>query len=592
MPEQTAVDEDLETIASTAPVRAHDEARGLVAANPDDEKAALQLRDLIRRFPPPTAPKPDPLAGAAPDVARAAGLMKQGNHEQAEILLRQYLARARNDPQAMRLMALIAAETGHFDNAYKILVRSLEIDRSRADNWCDLGKVIHRIASKNSDLDLLDEAIAALDQAVRLHPDHPDALFYKEAILLQARRLDEARATLEQLLTAHPDASYAWTNYGYLLKTLGAFGEAVAAYRTAVAFDPANSEAWWNLANLKRSRFFEADIRDMEGQLGRINPRQQVGMHYALADAHDRRGDYARAAEEFDRGSRLRFKLQPHDINAVRKQVDAAVSTYTPAYFSARASAGNPSKAPIFIIGMPRSGSTLLEQILASHSQVEGTEELFAIQQIVSEIAQSRDAKDQPVEEFVASKDIPQLNVFGERYLELTRHHRRTDRPHFTDKNPANWHNIGLIHSILPNAKIIDARRNPMDCCFGNYVQHFNYGANYSYSQTEVALVYREYLRLMRHFDLVAPGLVHRVIHDDLVDDFEGEVRRLLDYLDLPFEESCLRYFETERAVHTPSSEQVRQPINRSGFGRWRNYEPWLGELKDALSDALEDWRE
>lgn len=593
MAEQTLVDHELEVLARQDPVRAHDEARRRAAERPDDESAALQLRTLIRRFPPPSAPKPNPLAGAAPEVVEAARLLNERRLEQAEILLRRYLSHSRDDPQAMRLMAQIAVETRHFEDAYKILVRSLEIDRTRADNWVELGQVIHRLASKKEDVGLIDEAVAALDHAARLVPNHPQAMFQKAAILIQARRLDEATATSEQLLEAYPDASFAWINYGYLLKTMGRFGESVAAYRTAMAVDPSNSEAWWNLANLKLSRFFASDVEEMEQNLDQPNPRMRVSMHFALANAYDRRKNYARAAEHLAEGSRLRFQFQPHELERARKHINGAISTYTQEFFIARARTGHRSKAPIFIVGMPRSGSTLIEQILASHSQVEGTEELRAIQQIERELVQEAEQLKGGggVERLVNQMNAAKFNELGARYLQLTRRHRQTDRPRFTDKNPANWRQIGLIHTILPNAKIIDARRDPMDCCFGNYFQHFDLGGNYTYSQTDVALVYREYLRLTRHFDEAIPGVVHRVIHEDLVDNFEEEVRRLLDYLDLPFEESCLRFHETERPIHTPSSEQVRQPINRSGFGRWRNYEPWLAELKDSLGEAIENWR-
>ena len=592
MAEQSVAD-DLETLARESPRRAHDEARRRVASAPDDEQAALQLRDVIRKFPPLAERKPSPLQGAASDVLQAAALLKRGKFEDAEILLRQHLARARSDPQAMRLMAIIATQFGHLDNAYKILRRSLEIDRLRADNWAELGKVIHSLALKTGDMELIDEAIAALDRAEQLAPNHADALFYKEAILVQARRLNEAKAVLERLLRAHPDASFAWTNYAYVLKTLGRFGEAVAAYRTAVALDPTNSEAWWNFANLKRSRFFESDLREMEEQLAKVDGSLRVSLHFALANAFDRSSDYDRAADHLERGSRLRFELFPHDLDKVREQVGASVATFTPAFFNMRTGSGSPNNAPIFIIGMPRAGSTLIEQILASHSQIEGTAELFAVHQLETRLL----AEDMErgsglfIENLITKIDPGRFEELGERYLQITHYHRQTDLPRFTDKNPFNWRHVGFIHSILPNAKIIDARRDPMDCCFGNYMQHYQLGADYSYDFQHMAGVYRQYLRLMRHFDAALPGVVHRVIHEDLVDNFEGEVRRLLDYLELPFEQSCLNFHETERAIHTPSSEQVRQPINRSGFGRWRNYEPWLGSLKDALGESIDNWR-
>jgi hypothetical protein len=239
---------------------------------------------------------------------------------------------------------------------------------------------------------------------------------------------------------------------------------------------------------------------------------------------------------------------------------------------------------------MPRSGSTLVEQILSSHPLIEGTAELFAVLQIQGELIGDTPT-DRTIDEIVAGLPVERFHELGGRYLDLTRFHRRTDRPKFTDKNPGNWRDTGLIHAMLPNAKIIDIRRNPMDCCFANYSQHFANGVNYSYGMKEMASQYRQYVRLMRHFDEVLPDRVHRVIYEDLVENTEAEVRRMLDYLGLPFDEKCLRFFETERAIHTPSSEQVRQPINRSGIGKWRAYEPWIGELQDALGQTVEDWR-
>jgi tetratricopeptide (TPR) repeat protein len=582
--------DDLEALARDNPARAHDEARRRIAENPDSEEAALQLRDLIRRFPPVSLhPSPDPLQDATPAVRRAAELLEQDKAEEAEIGLRAHLKQAPNDPQAMRLMAQIAMANGFLDNAYKILVRSLEVDRTRADNWAALGTVLHRIATQSGNLETIEEALAALDHAARLVPGHLEALSYKAAILIQLRRHDEAATVFQDLLEIHPGSRQPRTNFAYLLKTLGRFGEAVAAYRTTTALNPESSEAWWGLANLKLARFFSADVIEMEEQVGCLPPRTRVQLHMALAKAYDSLHDYESAAEHLEKGNGLRLKLQPHDPEQVRTDVDEAIGTYTPAFFAARSDWGESSMAPIFIVGLPRSGSTLIEQILSSHSMIEGTEELFVIQQFEQEILAQQIGSD--IDAAIEALNQAALGQLGARYLQLTQYYRHTQRPHFTDKNPANWRHVALIHAILPNAKIIDARRDPMDCCFANYAQYFHQGLNFSSSQAHLAIQYREYLRLMRHFDAVLPGTVHHLIHEDMIDNLEGEVRRLLDYLELPFEEGCLRFFETKRAVHTPSSEQVRQPINKSGVGRWRNYEPWLSELKESLGETLTDWR-
>jgi len=581
---------DLEALARDNPARAHEEARRRVAEHPQDEAAALELRDLIRKHPPvSTHPTPDPFEGAAPAVREAAGLLEQGKAEQAEILLRAHLAKTPNDPIAMRLMAQIAMTNGFFDNAYKILVRSLEIDRTRADNWAALGTVLHRIATQSGNLEIVDEALAALDHAARLVPGHLEALSYKASILIQLRRHDEGAVVFEDLLRIHPSARQPWTNYAYLLKTLGRFGESVAAYRTTTALNPGSSEAWWGLANLKLARFFPSDVVEMEDQIEQVPSKSRVQLHMALAKAYDSLRDYQSAADHLEKGNALRLNQQAHNPDQVNSEISEAIRTYTPAFFAARKGAGDPSDAPIFIVGLPRSGSTLIEQILSSHSMIEGTEELFVIQQFEQEILSEK--KSSRIDAAIKKLDKAAIRRFGKRYIELTQYYRHGQRPHFTDKNPANWRHVAFIHAILPNAKIVDARRNPLDCCFANYAQYFHHGVNFSSSLTHLGLQYRQYLRLMRHFDRVLPGAIHHVINENLIDNLEGEVRSLLNYLGLPFEENCLRFFETKRAVHTPSSEQVRQPINKSGVGRWRNYEPWLSELKDSLGEAAEDWR-
>jgi tetratricopeptide (TPR) repeat protein len=571
--------------------RAIEEARTAVAADPKSESAAKRLAKLIRARPKESFEEPDPLSGAAQAVRHADALLKEGKEEEAEILLRRHLAQHRNDPPAMLVMAQIASQCGFPENAEKILRRSLEIDPTRTENRVALARVLHGIALSQDRYSLVAELIEQLEEALRREPDHWDALALRASILVQIRRLDGAQAMFERMLELRPESSFVWRNFGQLLNTRGDFGGSVAAYRTAVALDPENGAAWWGLANLKTFRFFPSDIREMEDSLRRGLPdKARVPIHLALATAYDGLKDYESAATHLRLGNELRLRLEPHHVDEVRKGTDQAIHTFTRQFFAERAGRGNPSREPIFIVGMPRSGSTLIEQILSSHSMIEGTEELFAMHQIDGELQRAHPGLHADLA--IVATDVNDLNALGERYLHLSGYHRKTDRPYFTDKNPANWRYIGLIHAILPNARIIDARRDPMDCCFANLRQHYQWGVNFAYGQAEVAHQYREYVRLMRHFDDVIPGVIHRVIHDDLVDDFEQEVRRLLDYLGLPFEEGCLRFHENKRAVHTPSAEQVRQPINRSGFGRWRNYEPWLGDLKNSLGDTLQDWRD
>jgi cytochrome c-type biogenesis protein CcmH/NrfG len=584
-------EQQIQALAETDLALACEKARTVVADRPKDESAAELLTKLVRRLA-ATAPvlrqgPPD----VAPAVSQAADLIASGDMERAEILLRQHLKAHRNDPPAMHLMAEIAARCGFREDAERILNHSAQIHAASVEAWASLGRVLHRIACARDYPDYIARSIAALDEAVRRHPGHEGSIAYKAAILVQVRDLAGGRAAYEELLKLHPYVSAHWMNYAYLLKTIGEFGAAVAAYRTSVALDPANGAAWWGMANLKLATFFPSDIELMEEVLDgdEVTDTSRIEINFALAKALDQAKEFERAAKRLKDGNDLRASLNPPDAEMVTGDVNFVTSVFTREFFEERKGWGDPSPDPIFILGMPRSGSTLLEQILSSHSAIEGTEELFILLQLAGEIAHGHRGK-QP-EEIMLALGQNEVAGLGKRYVDLARRYRLTDRPFFTDKNPSNWRYTGLIHCMLPNAKIIDIRRNPMDCCFANYAQHFQVGANFSYNQADLGRYYTEYVRMMRHFDEVLPGRVHRVIYDDLVENFEEEVRRLLDYLGLPFEEGCLRFFETKRAVHTPSSEQVRQPINKSGFGRWRNYDPWLGELKSNLAQVMENWR-
>jgi tetratricopeptide (TPR) repeat protein len=564
-------------------------ARAAVARDPADEGAALELRKAVTEL---AGREQSPRREGLPadPIRQAADLVARGSLEQGEVLVRNYLASVPNDPDAMLLMADIASRCGFPQNSEKILRRSVELHPDRALNLLALAKFLHRKAREEDNVELVDDALQLLDRLLATDPKHEDALRYKGALLVQVRRLEEGKAAFERLVALYPANAHGWVDLGHILKTLGSFGEGVAAFRTGLALDPANGAAWSMLADMKLARLFPADIEAMELAL-RDTPagRHRIGIHFALAAAFHQARKFELAAEHLRQGNAQRLELHPHDMDRFEQGISTAIRTYTPEFFSRRSGAGNPSTDPIFIVGMPRAGSTLVEQILASHPAIEGTAELFAVQQIEGELI--REAESGTMDEVVGGVPLDRLSDLGQRYLDLTRFHRRTGEPRFTDKNPGNWRSIGLIHAMLPNARIIDIRREPMDCCFANYSQHFAAGVNYSYGLTEMGSQYRQYVRLMRHFDAALPGQVHRIVYEDLVEDTETEVRKLLAYLSLPFDAACLKFFESQRAVHTPSSEQVRQPINRSGIGKWRSYEPWLAELESALGETVENWR-
>ena len=581
----------IERLAESDLAQACERARQLVAEHPEDEGAAALLRDLVQRFAraaPQQAAQPAPIA---PAVTEARELIASGKMEEAEILLRQHLKTHRHDAAAMHSMAAIAASCDLQEDADRILRESVRIHAASAEAWLDLGFTLFRMALNKDQPEFVYRAVAAFDEALVREPNHERGLALKAAILAQTRSLDQALATYERLLRLNPQVPVHWVNYGYLLKTLGRYPEGLAAYRTALALDPASGTAWWGLANLKVSRFTDADIGSMELALADPNTADsaRVEISFALAKALDQAKRYQEAMRLLEDGGKLRTKIQIPETDIVTGDVRFVRSVFTREFFEARRDWGDPRPDPIFILGMPRAGSTLVEQILSSHPSIEGTEELFILHQFSTELAvRFRGNSPAEIVQSLAEGDFAGL---GARYLELAGRSRRSDRPFFTDKNPSNWRHLGIIHCMLPNAKIIDVRRNPMDCCFANFAQHFQAGANYTYDQTTLGRYYADYVQTMRHYDDVLPGRVHRLIHDDLVDDFEGELKRLLDYIGVPFDEACLRFYETERAVHTPSSEQVRQPINRAGFGKWRSYEPWLGDLKEALGDTLGNWR-
>jgi hypothetical protein len=372
--------------------------------------------------------------------------------------------------------------------------------------------------------------------------------------------------------------------------------EAVKSYQTA-ALRSSCGDAYWSLANLKTYRFSEDEIARMRAEEAApaTHPVDRYHLCFALGKAYEDRNEYAESWQFYERGNRLkraesRYGPEITEINT-RKQIEVC----TAQFFAERAGVGVPDPDPIFIVGLPRSGSTLLEQILASHSRVEGTQELSDIQRIVLEMQGTRSAVDDPrlspypgVLADLAPEDFRRL---GERYIADTRAYRQGNL-FFIDKMPNNFRHIGLIHLMLPNAKIIDARREPMACCFSNLKQLFASGQEFTYSIDDIARYYRSYLDLMRHWDVVLPGRVLRVWYEDVVEDLEGNVRRILEFSGLEFEPACVEFYKTERSVYTASSEQVRQPIFREGLFQWQNYEPWLGPLKDGLGDALIRYRE
>ncbi len=490
-----------------------------------------------------------------------------GQLNAAEQLLRPYLTEHPHEPVALRMLAEIAARTGHRDQAAQLLRNALHI--------------APRYAAAKAEL----EALSAPQY------ETTGTTGYEEALALYRDRL-----------AREPGEPATWMNFGHMLRIAGALEESIAAYRRALALNTALGEAWWSLADLKTISLGDDDIAAMTAALEAtdLDDQNRVGLHYALGKAFEDGGRHEASFRHYDEGARLRRALVTHDPGAVEHHVAAAEALFTPEFFADRKGWGAPDADPIFILGMPRAGSTLIEQILASHSQIEGTTELPDLPNLAKLLADGRDAglEDSPYFAAMSAIKVEQAGQYGAAYLWGTRLRRRSQRPYFIDKMPNNWLHVGLIQLILPNAKIIDVRRHPLGCCLSNFKQNFVRGQAFSFALDELGRFYSSYVRMMAHIDAVLPGRVHRVCYEELVDNPETEIRRLLAHLALPFEESCLKFHENSRAVRTSSSEQVRRPINREGIDQWRHFEPWLGPLKSALGPVLDcypetppDWR-
>ena len=498
----------------------------------------------------------------------------------AEPLLRGRLKRDPLDVAAIRMMAELAARVGRPADSENLLRRALELapgfDAARA-NLATLLYRQHRAA----------EALALLDQMVPGEMDDAQHNL-RAAALGRIGGYDEAIAIYRGVLERHPGQAKLWMSLAHLLKTVGEQEEAVAAYRRAIELAPTMGEGWWSLANLKTVRFGADDLAAMEAALdgSALDADDELHLHFALGKGHEDRDEVEAAWRHYAAGNALRRDQLRHDPARTSALVDRNIALMDEDFFAERASQGCPARDPIFILGMPRAGSTLVEQILASHSQVEGTMELPDLISMVRRL----DGQENAYPDILASLDGEELAGLGREYLERTRVARQTEKPFFIDKMPNNWVHAGLIRLILPNARIIDARRHPLACGFSNFKQHYARGQAFSYDLSHFGAYYADYVRLMAHLDRVQPTRVHRVIHEALVHDPESEVRALLDYLGLEFEEDCLRFHENKRAVRTASSEQVRRPISRDGIDQWRRFERWLGPLEAELGDALDRW--
>ena len=527
-------------------------------------------------------------ANRDPRLMAAASALVGNRIPEAEVLLRAHLQQHATDIAALRMLAEVAARLRRYADAEELLARCLALAPDFDAARHQYGIVLLRQMKAEA-------ALVEVDRVLAKEPRHPGYRNLKAAILAHLGDYSDSIEVFDAVLREFPEQAHVWMSYGHALKTAGRTDDSITAYRKSIKLLPTLGEGYWSLANLKTFHFTDDDIVAMRAALVRDDLHSEDRLHFefALGKALEDRAAYQESFAHYDAGSAIRRKQSPYSADETTDFVRRSKAVYTRALFETRAGGGVPATDPIFIVGMPRAGSTLLEQILASHPLVEGTMELPDIGRIARELSGERSRDDEArYPRALSTCPADELRRLGEEYMASTRVQRKSEAPHFIDKMPNNWLHVGLIHLILPNACIIDARRHPLGCCFSNFKQHFARGQNFSYSLEDVGRYYGNYVELMAHIDSVLPGRVHRVSYERLIEETEAEVRRLLDYCGLPYDERCLRFYENTRAVRTASSEQVRRPIYREGVDHWRHYDPWLGPLKAALGPVLEAYPE
>ena len=524
------------------------------------------------------------------EVVKASALFADGDAAAAERIVRAFLLQNGDHIEAMRLLARIGAVLEVYDDA-ELLLRAVvekapDYDAARQDLACVL-------LERHKDR----EARAEVERLLAVHPGRRDlrTLAARAAVGLgeHLRAIDMYRGLLADTPPDPRARAELHLSIAHSYKTIGRTNEAIEEYHAASTARRDFGDAYWSLANLKTYRFTEVELAQMRAaeESTDTNPIDHYHLCFALGKACEDREDYAESWRYYERGNALKRAQSRYRPEVIERNTANQKRYLTAEFFAERRHVGVASNAPILIVGLPRSGSTLLEQILASHSEVEGTQELSDIPRIVLALqGREPDLNNPRYPRVLTELPLDAFAQLGQKYLDDTQVYR-TGKPRFIDKMPNNFRHVGLVHLMLPNAKIIDARREPMACCFGNLKQLFARGQEFAYSIVDIARYYRTYLELMEHWDQALPGRVLRMHHEDVVDDLEGSVRRLLEFCELPFEPACLEFHRTERSVRTASSEQVRRPIFREGLDQWRHYEPWLGPLRAALGDAVERYR-
>ncbi|MEZ5892247.1 MAG: tetratricopeptide repeat protein [Parvularculaceae bacterium] len=556
-----------------------------VRINPKSETATFRLAEMLA------------LAGRGPEADAAferafelnpsrrtlvegMGAFRAKNYEEARAKFRAVLRQDPDNVDALRLLGVVCIRQKNHSDAEALLSRAVALAPQFAFGWNNLGLA-------QSEQGKYAEAEKSFAQAIRLTPRDPEVYATQASSYVQAGRHDDALVYYKKALALFPDHFPSLLGLGHTLKTIGSQDEAIDAYRACARVRPDYGDVFWSLANLKTFRFEPDEIATMEAQLAGpdLEKDAAISFRFALAKAYEDKKDYDKAFENYARGNEMKRALVQYDPLDLEQVVDGLIDAFTPDFLAERTSWGCDDPSPILVLGLPRSGSTLIEQILASHSMVEGTSELPDLMRLAAKSGTNRaDGLIYPHSLHAMSPD--EIRELGEGYINTTRR-QRTDRPRFIDKMPNNFPHVGLMHLILPNAKIIDARRHPLDSCLGSWKQLFANGQTFSYDFFDLAEYYQQYLRIMDHWDRVLPGKVLRVNYEDVVGDLETQARRMLDHCGLPWEDSVLEFYNTKRPVRTASSEQVRQPIYSSAVNFWKNYERQLEPLIDHLEPVL-----